>query len=106
MAYYDEYSVTEAGVSDTTGKHIGWLGQPLGPARVAGGLWVREFDHGMVLVDSTYVSQSIDLGSTGYRSIQGVVDTTVNNGRTSRMVTVPAQDAVFLWKPSAGSDAH
>ena len=106
MAYYDEYSVNEAGASDTTGKHVGWLGQPRGPARVTGGLWVREFDHGMVLVDSAFVSQSIDLGSSDFRSIQGVIDTTVNDGRAKRLVTVPGQDAVFLWKPSFGNDAR
>jgi hypothetical protein len=99
--FYDEYSVDEGGSSDTSGAHQGWLGQPLAPAYVQDGVWRRDFQNGVVLVDSTFATpMRVDLGNHSYRRISGTTDRSVNYGYTVRDVIVPPRDAIFLYKPS------
>ena len=95
----DEWSVTPQGVHDTTGVHVGWLGRPTElPAKdVTSGIWVRRFTRGVVCVNGTSGSLTVDLG-TNYKRITGLRDVTVNNGATEQNVSVGAKDAVFLLK--------
>lgn len=99
----DEFAVNASGASDTSmaTASMGWLGRPLAYGyKDAGGCWVREFEHGIVVVngDAT-TSHSFTLPTT-FKRIQGVHDTTVNNGATvSGSLTVPGKDARFLLRP-------
>lgn len=95
----DEYTVTPAGATDTSKSDAnkGWLGRPVefGAKDSGSSLYIRRFDRGIVLVNGTGVSHSYNLGKP-YRRIQGVYDTSVNDGATISSVTVPARDARFL----------
>lgn len=91
----DEYSVL-SGVSETTGAGIGWLGRPTEFGYKTGSVYVRHFDNGMVVVngDGT-TAHTYDPGS-GYRKIQGIYDTTVNDGTAIQTTqTIPGKDARF-----------
>jgi hypothetical protein len=103
--WYDEYSVTPVegasagGVSDSTGAHVGWLGRPIEDARQEpGGAWLRQFEHGIVIVNGTRLAVNVDVGNERqYRRIRGVVDPGTNNGGVSgQLVNIPAADALFL----------
>jgi hypothetical protein len=98
----DEYAVTPAGVADPTGllANRGWLGRPiaLGYKDSTSGMYVRRFDRGIVVVNGPSAPRSITLEKQ-YKRIQGVMDTTVNNGALVTNLTVPAKDARFLLNP-------
>lgn len=94
----DEYSVTN-GVHDETWHGTGYLGRPIEVAyKDAGGLWVRRFQRGIALVNglrSFEGSRSITLEKP-YKRIQGLHDTTVNDGATVTSVTIPGHDGRIL----------
>jgi hypothetical protein len=98
--YYDEYSVNAATANaDTSGGHTGWMGTPVAAAyRDASGAWVRRFQHGLAIVNTTGSTATVNLVSTGrrWRKIKGVVNPTVNDGTTSTSVSVVSKDALFL----------
>lgn len=97
--YWDEDSVEPypSAKADTTGRHAGWLGEPLGPPRLlAGGVWRRDFVHGLVLVKPTPGNVSVDLGEDNWQRIRGVRDPATNNGSQGRTHTVQGGDALFL----------
>jgi len=88
--WFDEWSVDQNGKPDYTGAHTGWLGDPLGlNVKLANGLYVRYFQHGVVLVNPTASAQTADVQNPRWKRIgQAVPDATL---------TVPAMDALFLW---------
>ena len=94
--WHDEASVVvRTARTDTTGAHLGWLGNG-GPAQeVSGGVWLRRFDHGAVIVNISPDPVTVDL-TLAYRRIYGIRDRIVNNGIRSRWQTVPPGDALFL----------
>jgi len=99
--WYDEWSVTPVrgawgGLSDTTGAYTDWLGEPAAPAYRFGGVWRRDFEHGLVLVNETDAPVTVDLIAPRWRRIKGKLDPWTNNGRQERYVTVGARDALFL----------
>jgi hypothetical protein len=100
--WFDEYSVTPVngawgGVSDTTGTHVGWLGEATGPAYQVGvGVYRRDFDLGAVLVNPTDTAVVVDMIAPRWRRIRGRLDPATNNGRQERWQRVPARDAVFM----------
>ena len=97
--WYDEYSVDLAtGTATGDASHKGYLGQPLGPAqRLSNGIWRRDFDHGIALINMTNSTQSVDLGGT-FRRIHGTQDPVTNNGATVTSVTLSGQDAIILLR--------
>ncbi len=95
--WWDEYSVDANGVSDTTGAHKGWLGQPLAAAHQQGHSWRRDFERGVVLVNPTLRPDTLDAGPGMYR-IRGRLATIVNNGQIGGILVLPAQDALFLQR--------
>jgi hypothetical protein len=98
----DEYTVDVNGVSDGVGTiaaNRGWLGRPLAfGSKASSGCWIREFTNGIVIVNGS--GSNISHPLTGnWRRLQGVFDTTVNNGAAvSGSVSVPTSDARFLLR--------
>ncbi|MBN1584812.1 VCBS repeat-containing protein [Candidatus Uhrbacteria bacterium] len=82
------------------------LGRPIGPAvNLTGnndtaypGVWRRDFENGISLVNSTGVSRNVDLGVEMER-IRGTQDPQTNDGRIVSSVTVHPQDGLILLKP-------
>ena len=58
-------------------------------------IWRRDFDNGIVLVNSSAAALQVSLGGT-FRRILGTVDRVVNDGSTITTAAVPAGDALFL----------
>jgi hypothetical protein len=94
--WYDEFSVnlaTGKASTSTTYKH--WLGTPIGAPRPnAQGVWRRDFENGIVLVNPTPIAQSVTLEQS-YRRIKG---RSPNDGAVVNTATIPAQDALFLLR--------
>jgi hypothetical protein len=90
MLWYDEYD----GGEGVRRRH--WLGQPLsGPQKLPSGVWKRDFEHGVVLNNSTAFPQTIHLDAA-FARLRGAQDPSVNPGAELTDVTIPAFDGVFL----------
>lgn len=94
--WYDEYSVS--------------LGVPKGPARrVAGGtgvsegVWMREYEHGLVVVNSGGTQKRVDLGGV-FEKIRGKQDAYTNNGEMVTRIDVPPHDGMILLGSSNTMD--
>lgn len=88
--WYDEYDIP--------------LGASNGPAgnfdakpRFQEGAWVREFQNGVVLVNSSNVARTIEL-SQDFEKIRGVQDPYTNDGGIVSQVTLPAKDGIVMRK--------
>ena len=89
--WYDEYDVN--------------LGRPVGAMKnllsanqaIAAGLWQREFENGLVLVNSTNKSQTA-IFDKKYQRISGYQDPKTNSGEIISQVAIPAQDGIILLK--------
>ncbi len=89
--WYDEYEVA--------------LGDPLDqpynilnadhPHKTQRGVWRRDFENGLVLVNSTSSSRKVYLES-GYEKIKGDQDPDTNNGKLIGSLTIPAHDGIIL----------
>ena len=84
--WFDHYAVDPKGLPDPTGKYVGWLGEPLGPAFGGTIIQRRQFAGGEVIVNAGSASMNITL-PPGLRRIGGPEVGTI---------TVPAKDAAFL----------
>src|SRR3989344_455810 len=94
--WYDEYNVR--------------LGQPIGGsvsranyATYQPDLWHRDFDHGLVLVNSTPQLVAVDLGGD-YEKINGRQDPTVNDGSIVSEVEIAPNDGLVLLKTTSRLD--
>ena len=97
--WYDEYSVTPYpyGRADTTGRYVGWLGEPARPAyQTIEGAWRRDFSKGIVLVNPADTVVVVDLMRPYWKRISGIRDRAVNNGHMDRFQRIRPHDAVFL----------
>ena len=89
--WYDEYDAD--------------LGAPISAAKnllsaattITTGVWQREFERGLALVNSTDKVQTVTLFQD-YQKISGAQDPLTNNGAIVRQVTIPAQDGLILLK--------
>lgn len=88
--WYDEYDAR--------------LGAPSGAAqslfnqtRFQEGVWRRDFEHGIALLNATNESQAVDLGGE-YEKIIGRQDPAVNDGKIIDQVTLGARDGLILFK--------
>jgi hypothetical protein len=97
--WYDEYSVdVNTGRATGDASRKGYLGQPTGSARkLANGVWRRDFDNGIALLNNTSSAQTVNLSGT-FRRIQGTQDPPVNGGQSVSTVTLPAQDGLILLR--------
>lgn len=90
--WYDEYEA--------------FLGRPVGEAvnltgtsgSVKPGLWKREFENGIVLVNSTDDTQTARLNAE-FERLHGTQDPSTNNGEISSVIDVPANDGLILLRP-------
>lgn len=91
--YYDEYSVS--------------LGKPIqgavnlltsSAAEIAPGLWQRDFENGISLVNSTTRTRTIELPGE-YEKLHGKQDPFVNSGQVINRVTIPPKDGIVLLRP-------
>lgn len=91
MRWYDEYNIN--------------LGQSLNePYNILNnsndysvGVWRRDFDNGLVLVNATSLNQRVEL-KTVYEKIRGSQDPEVNNGELVQEVVIPPHDGLVLLK--------
>jgi hypothetical protein len=93
LSWYDEYSVA--------------LGKPLGdpynvatnqgpnPAQWSKGVWRRNFERGIVLINSADTEQRVVL-ENGFEKILGKQDPIVNDGSVVGSVKIPAHDGIIL----------
>lgn len=88
--WFHEYSVDAAGMPDPTGRSVGWLGFPLGAAaKLSSGIYVRFFQHGLVLVNPTATTITTDTIYPRWKRI--------GSSLPERTFSVGANDALFLW---------
>lgn len=88
--WFPEYAVDPQGKPDASGRYVGWLGYPTSlPTKLASGLWVRFFEHGVVLVNPTAVGISLDMVNPRYKKIGSTT--------LERVVNVGPQDALLMW---------
>jgi hypothetical protein len=90
--WFDEYNVK--------------LGQPQGPAvnllapasgEITAGLWRRDFDKGIVLVNSTNEPQSLFLPVGRFKYLRGVQEPLVNSGQpVGKLTLCPGQGIILL----------
>jgi len=62
------------------------------------GLWRRDYQNGVVLVNSGNSDETIDLGAE-FEKIKGSQDTSINDGTIVSSITIPPQDGLILLKP-------
>ncbi len=82
------------------------LGNPLGPSvnQSAGnsvtmsGVWRRDFQNGVALLNSTDRPQTVSFEAEMER-LRGTQDPTVNSGQIAKSVTLAPQDGIILLKP-------
>jgi hypothetical protein len=83
---------------------LGYLGYPRNPPQTnawSQGVYRREFDKGLVLVNPKgNGTRTVKVGS-GWKRIDGSQDRTVNNGQSASSVTLKEQDGIILLR--AGS---
>lgn len=73
-----------------------WLGAPVSPpVKHPSGVWMREFQRGLVLNNSSPSPRVVTLPGV-FRRLVGTQDPSVNNGAEEREVTVPPCDGLFL----------
>lgn len=76
----------------------GYLGQATGaPVKLASGVWRRDFERGIALLNGSGGSKTVDLGGT-FRKLTGTQDPTVNNGATVASVSIPDNDGLILLR--------
>jgi hypothetical protein len=66
-------------------------------APTASGIWMRRYSNGVVLVNPTNVTASIDLGN-GYKHLKGTQDPVINNGLAERVVSLPPRSGLLMVK--------
>lgn len=90
--WYDEYNVN---LGDPTGESQNINGG----VKYVDGVWRRDYAHGLVIVNSTGVEQTVDLGAD-YEKIIGVQDPAINSGEVVNKVKLGAKDGLILLKTS------
>ncbi len=105
--WYDEYSVDLAsGRATGDASRKGYLGYPKGSAeKLASGVWRRDFDNGVALVNPGGGAQWVDLGGL-YRKVDGVQDRSVNDGSLVSRVRLEAEDGIILLKAASTSESR
>jgi hypothetical protein len=109
LAYYDEMDggglgsgyLGQAVVADPTPDQLAaWYAGGVGT--VAPGVVRRDFEHGIVLNNSSMEPHFVNLRGT-FRKVRGSQDPSVNDGELVTSVTIPAHDGlVLLAVPEAG----
>jgi hypothetical protein len=97
---YFMYTVTGA----TTPFRIDEFDAPLGtPAEAApiaatsSGIWMRRYSNGLVLVNPSSSTLTINVGA-GYKRLSGTQEPSVNNGAVESSVTLPPKSGLLMLK--------
>ncbi|MFZ4648658.1 MAG: putative glycoside hydrolase [Patescibacteria group bacterium] len=91
--WYDEYD-TELGLPQATAYNLlnknqnTWLG----------GLWRRDFENGVAIVNSTNKTQTYSFKKENFEKIQGTQDAGVNSGEKTNWVKLVPGDGIILLK--------
>ena len=89
-----------------TASKLGYLGQPKAPPQTKAwsqGVYRREFDKGLVLVNPKgNGTKTVNVGS-GWRRIKGSQDPKHNNGQNATTVTLKEQDGIILLRAGSGA---
>lgn len=91
LYFYDEYEVA---LGHALGGPFNTLNSTH-PTVIQAGVWRRDFENGIVLVNSTSTDRTYIL-EEGYEKIKGVQDSVTNSGKVVGSLTVPAQDGIIL----------
>ena len=91
--WYDEYDI-DLGYPNSQPKNI----LDKNSVQYKEGVWRRDFTNGIVLVNSTRQTQSINLGPGVYEKIRGKQDPKTNNGRLVKKIILPSHDGIILLK--------
>ncbi len=91
--YYDEYDVS---LGRPSGAAYNVLDS--GAASVKAGVWRRDFERGISLVNSTNQTRTYTLPAA-YEKLHGRQDTFVNNGASVTQVTLAPLDGILLLRP-------
>ncbi len=94
--WYDEYNVN---LGDPTGESQ----NVNGGAKYVDGVWRRDYAHGLTIVNSTGMEQTVDLGAD-YEKIIGKQDPVINSGEVVDKVKLSAKDGLILLKTSQKID--
>ncbi len=62
------------------------------------GVWQRDFQNGVVLVNPTGAARTLTFGSE-YEKIRGTQDTITNDGSIVSSVNIPANDSIIMRRP-------
>ncbi|MDP3964637.1 MAG: putative glycoside hydrolase [bacterium] len=93
--WYDEYDA--------------YLGRSAGPARnlsntgAGQGVWRRDFEKGIALVNSTGATQVVSL-EEGFETITGTQDPETNSGETTATITLAPHDGIIVLKRQVSLD--
>ena len=83
---------------------VGYLGKPVDPPQTAPwtqGVWRREFEYGLVLVNPKgNGTRTVNVGS-GWKRIKGTQDPVHNSGQAVTSLTLEAQDGIILLREGA-----
>src|SRR5258708_24083857 len=99
MWWYDEYSVNLAtGQATGDASQKGYLGYATGAAvLLSNGVWRRDYDNGIVLVNPTKTVQRISLESV-FRRIAGSHDPSANSSATIKNLDLQSHDGIILLR--------
>ena len=87
MTWFDEYDF-KLGAAIFTPPTNAWKD----------GVWRRDFEHGVALVNPTKQPVTVAL-EPGLRRLLGKQDSTINNGSPAASVTLAAKDGIILCRP-------
>ncbi len=88
--WYDEY---DAKLGEPVGEARSLANQP----RFREGVWRRDYENGIVLLNTTGESQEVDLGGE-YEKIIGAQDPKVNDGNIADKARLGARDGMIMYK--------
>lgn len=87
-------------------NRVGYLGDPVSPPQTAAwsqGVYRREFQNGLVLVNPKgNGTRTVNVGS-GWKRIEGSQDPAHNNGQSASSITLQEQDGIILLREGASA---
>jgi hypothetical protein len=92
--WYDEYDAT-LGAAKTAPKRL----QPTAGTDYKDGVWRRDYERGITIVNSGSSAATVDLTGV-YERLRGSQDPTVNNGKLETAITLGAQEGLILYRRS------
>lgn len=89
--WYDEYDVSLGGPLNSAYNVLA------GNTKISAGVWRRDFQNGIVLLNSGNTAKAVDLGEE-FEKIHGSQDRTANDGSVIQSVTLAPRDGIILLR--------